>query len=91
MQSSENLVRKQYLISPKQVKKLELLAKKQKKSAAELVRNAIDAFNPDLPVDMNESELFDLVSARVKEAVADTMETRKRLNKTLQELGVGCD
>ena len=86
MQTAENLVRKQYLISPNQVKKLESLAKKQKTSAAEVVRKAIDAFNPDAPVDMQESELLELVSTRVQEAIADTQQTRKRLNKILREL-----
>jgi hypothetical protein len=87
MQGTENLVRKQYLIAPHQVEKLQLLAKKQKTSAAEVVRMAIDAFNPDIPEELNESELFDLVSARVKEAIADTRTTRKRLKKTLVALG----
>ncbi len=48
---------------------------------------AIDAFNPDVPAEMNEDELFDLVSARVKDAIAQTQATRKRLNKTLAALG----
>lgn len=87
MQAAENLVRKQYLIAPHQIEKLKVLAKKQKTSAAEVVRMAIDAFNPDVPAEMNESELFDLVSARVKEAIADTEATRKRLKKTLAALG----
>jgi hypothetical protein len=91
MQPTENLVRKQYLISPSQVKKIELLAKKQKKSAAEMVRNAIDAFNPDTSMDMKESELLDLVSARVKEAIINTQETRSRLKATLEMLGVRGD
>jgi hypothetical protein len=91
MGAAENLVRKQYLISPKQVKKLEILAKKQKTSAAQLVRAAIDAYNPDIPVDMKETELFDLVSARVKEAIADTQQTRSRLKKALDTLAVRGD
>ena len=91
MQAAENLIRKQYLISPKQAKKLEILAKKQKKSAAEVVRNAIDAFNPDVPLEIKESELFDLVTVRVKEAIADTQETRKRLEKTLERLTLEVD
>lgn len=48
---------------------------------------AIDAFNPDVPAELEESELFDLVSARVKEAIANTQSTRKRLKKTLVALG----
>jgi hypothetical protein len=91
MRANDNLVRKQYLISSSQVKKIELLAKKQNKSAAEMVRNAIDAFNPDVSMDMNESELLDLVSARVKEAIADTRKTRSRLQTTLEMLGVRGD
>jgi adenylate cyclase len=91
MRANENLVRKQYLISSSQVKKIELLAKKQNKSAAEMVRNAIDAFNPDVSMDMKESELLDLVSARVKEAISNTRETRNRLQTTLEMLGARGD
>jgi len=89
MQSAENLIRKQYLIAPRQIEKIKVLAEKQKTSAAEVVRMAIDAFNPDVPVEfeLSESELFDLVSARLKEAIADTQETQKRLRKTLIALG----
>jgi hypothetical protein len=86
MQAAENLVRKQYLIAPHQIEKLQLLAKKQKTSAANVVRMAIDAFDPDVPDELNESELFNLVSERVKEAIADTVTTRKRLEKTLATL-----
>jgi hypothetical protein len=88
MQPAENLVRKQYYIESRQVAKLENLAKQQKKSAAEVVRMAIDAFNPDVPADLNESELLELVSKRVKEAIKETKATRKSLRKTLSALGV---
>ncbi|BCL59477.1 hypothetical protein DGMP_01700 [Desulfomarina profundi] len=87
MQITENLVRKQYLIAPRQINKLKDLAEKQNTSAAEIVRMAIDAFDPDVPADLNESELFDLVSTRVKEAIADTVKTRERLHNTLALLG----
>jgi hypothetical protein len=36
------------------------------------VGKAIDAYNPEIPTDINEPELLDLVSARVKEALSDT-------------------
>ncbi len=88
MHAAENLVRKQYFISQKQIEKIEILAKKQKTSAAQLVRDAIDAYNPDIPMDMNETELLDLVSMRVKEAISETQKTRKRLHSTLQKLTV---
>lgn len=82
-----NLVRKQYLISTNQVEKLDRLAQEKGASAAEIVRQAIDAYEPDLE-GMDAPELLELVSARVKEAVADTRKTRKRLDKTLKQLGV---
>lgn len=88
MQPAEKLVRKQFLISTMQIKKLDMMAKKQNVSAAQLVRAAIDAYNPDIS-DMKESELLEFVSKRVKEAIVDTQETRKRLNKTLQLLTTG--
>lgn len=88
MHTAENLVRKQYFISRKQIEKIERLAKKQKTSAAQLVRAAIDAYDPDIPMDMKETELLDLVSKRVKEAITDTQETRTRLGVTLKQLTV---
>lgn len=88
MQAVEKLVRKQFLISPRQINKLEILAKKQKTSAAEMVRNAIDAYNPDNLTSMEESELLALVEERVREAIVDTQNTRKRLEKTFEELGL---
>jgi len=89
VQVAEKLVRKQFLISPAQIKKIELLAKEKNTSAAEMVRNAIAAYNPDVPIDIEESELLELVSARVKEAIIDTRNTRKHLDKTLKKLSTG--
>jgi hypothetical protein len=89
VQVAEKLVRKQFLISPAQVKKIEFLAKKKNTSAAEMVRNAIAAYNPDIPIDIEESELLELVSARIKEAIIDTRNTRKHLDKTLKKLSTG--
>ena len=86
MHVAEKLVRKQFSISPAQIKKIELLAKKQNTSAAKIIRNAITAYNPDIPIDMEESELLELVSTRVNEAIIDTRNTRKRLDKTLKNL-----
>ena len=86
MQTAEKLVRKQFLIYPTQAKKIELIAKRQKTSAAEMVRKAIDAFNPDALSDMADSELLELVRARVKEAIKDTKKTRERLSAGLNKL-----
>lgn len=89
MQAAEKLVRKQFLISPAQAKKIELLAKKNNTSAAKMVRDAITAYNPDIPTEMEESELLELVSARVKETIVETRNTRKHLDKTLEKLSAG--
>jgi hypothetical protein len=86
MQTAEKLVRKQFLIYPTQVKKIESIAKRRKTSAAEMVRKAIDAFNPDALVDMPETELLELVRVRVKEAIRDTQKTRERLGAALSKL-----
>jgi len=88
MQVAEKLVRKQFLISPAQNKKIELLSKKGNTSSAKMVRNAIDAYNPDVPTDMEESELLELVSTRVKEAIIDTRNTRKHLDETFKKLSM---
>ena len=88
MQAAESLVRKQFLIYPGQVEKIERLAKQENTSAAEMVRKAIDAYNPSLPNDMGESELMELVAARVKEAITETADTRQRLNEALEKLGM---
>jgi len=44
--NSRKLVRKQFLVSPAQIDKLSSLAASEKKSEAEIVRLAIDAFEP---------------------------------------------
>ncbi len=83
------LIRKQFLISPEQVEKLSQLAEEKNVSAAEIVRNAITAYNPDFSAEIEESELLELVCARVKEAVAETRKTRKHLEKTLKRISEG--
>ena len=79
---SENLVRKQLMLSNTNIQKLEKIAKEKKLSIASVVRAAIDSFNPDAN-DVETSELMELVSTRLKEAIKDTADTRKRLDKTL--------
>jgi hypothetical protein len=86
MQTAEKLVRRQFLIYPAQARKIELIAKRQKTSAAEMVRKAIDAYNPDALADMAETELLELVRVRVKEAILDTRKTRERLVAALNQL-----
>ena len=64
------IYRKQFLISESQIKKLESLAKKERVSAAEMVRQAIDAYNPDeRNNDIDVSELLSLVHKKLIEAI----------------------
>lgn len=84
---SNNLVRKQVMLSSENIIKIEEIARHDKVSVAKVIRSAIDAFNPNAAItDQEDSELVELVSAKLKEAIEDTQKTRKRLNKTLEKL-----
>lgn len=81
-----SLLRKQYLVTPANVSKLEALAKAKGTSATDIVRKAIDAYNPEGLDEIGETDLMALVSERLKETIKDTQATRRRLNKTLKAL-----
>ncbi len=83
--AQDNLIRKQIMLSNENVNKLERIAKERSSSVAEVVRIAVDSYNPDAPK-MDETELFELVSAKLKEVITDTAKTRRRLNKALNKL-----
>ena len=89
MQTSQqkSLIRKQFLVSENNVIKLEKIARSSGTSATEIVRRAIDAFDPDSLHGLGESDLIDLVATRLQEATAETRMTRRRLEKTLKKLG----
>ena len=82
----KNLIRKQFLVSESNVIKLEKIARSSGTSATEIVRRAIDAFDPESLHNQGESDLIDLVSIRLQEAIADTRATRKKLDKSLKDL-----
>jgi predicted DNA-binding protein len=83
--SAENLIRKQVMLSKDNIEKLDKLSKKRGTSAAEIVRLSIDSYNPDSS-DFDDSELIEIVSEKLQEAIKDTANTRKRLNKALKAL-----
>lgn len=87
MQSAQakNLVRKQIMLSNANINKLEKIAKANNSSVAEIVRTAVESYDPDAD-DINMAELQEIVSIRLKEAIEDTAKTRKHLNKTLKAL-----
>ncbi|PXF58216.1 MAG: hypothetical protein C4B58_07195 [Deltaproteobacteria bacterium] len=93
MQTAQtNLIRKQFLISESQIKKLDRLVKSttaqgKKTSAAEMVRNAIDAYNPDGATnDLEASELIGLVHTRLQEAIKATKKANRVVAAGLKEL-----
>jgi hypothetical protein len=80
------LMRRQYLVTEENISKLEDISNAEGVSATEIVRRAIDAYHPNDADDLAAPELMELVSKRLKEAIADTQKTRRRLNKTLNKL-----
>ncbi len=84
MHAQENLIRKQFLVSRSQISKLEQLASAKGTSAAEIVRLAIDAFDPDSMDAMNSDDLMELVSNQLKEAINSTREANEQVSKTLK-------
>ncbi len=88
-QPAGNLVRKQFLVSQNQINKLTKLASAEGKSVAEIVRLAIDAFDPDGLDTIDAPELMDLVSIRLKDAIQSTKHTNRVVAKTLQKLDAG--
>ena len=88
---SEKLVRKQFLISPSQVKKLDRIARDEGTSVAEIVRIAIDTYDPKMApfVELDAPELMELVSTRLKEAIASTQKANRNIDRALKTLSKG--
>ena len=86
MKPHEKMVRKQFFLYPEQIKKLESIARKEGTSVSEIFRMAIDAYNSNIAADIIDPELLNLVSARVKTALADTKKINQKLQNTLKTL-----
>ena len=86
MKPHEKMVRKQFFLCPEQIKKLESIARKEGMSVSEIFRMAIDAYNSNITTDIIDPELLNLVSARVKTALADTKKINQKLQNTLKTL-----
>lgn len=84
---TQPLIRKQYLVSKRNVSKLERLAKRKGTSATAIVREAIEAYDPEKLDVPGDQELMTLVATRLKDAIKDTQATRLKLHKTLKRLG----
>ncbi len=87
--SPNKLVRKQFLVSTAQVKKLDRLAHDRSTSVAEVVRLAIDAYEPSETVELESRELMALVSAQLKETISATRRANAVVAKALKTLDAG--
>ena len=83
--SQQNLIRKQFLISPSQIDKVERIAKQMKVSAAEVVRSAITAYDPS-ELDAVNQELIDLVNEKLEGAIVATRKSQKEIKALRAEL-----
>jgi len=86
MGTPSNLVRKQYLISQRNIQKLEALASTQGTSAAEIVRQAIDAYDPHGAGDLDAPELMELVHQTLEDAITTTRRANRKVSKVLKVL-----
>ena len=86
MQPQPNLIRKQILISKDQEQKVEQLASARGVSVAGVVRDAIDAYDPDQAHDLDTPDLMALVAQRLKEAIAATQQANQKVATTLTQL-----
>ncbi len=86
---SQHLVRKQFLVSESNVSKLERLAQEKGTSATEIVRLAIDAFDPEDANSMASEELMELVSGQIKEALEATSQANAKVNQTIKTIKQG--
>lgn len=85
---SATLIRKQFFISPENIAKLDKLSARLKgTSAAQIVRDAIDAYDPDGDqAKASEEELLAIAHAKVKEAIARTEQTIEKVDDCLEKL-----
>ena len=83
---AEKMVRKQFLVPPSMAKRLEQIAVERGTSASEIVRQAIDSFDATGAQDMAPTELIELVSARLKDAIRSTRRAQRTVSKTLETL-----
>lgn len=86
MASPEKMVRKQFLVPPSTVKRLEQLAAKRGTSASEIVRQAIKSYDIEDAEAMESNELMELVSVRLKEAIKSTRHAQRVVSRSLQAL-----
>lgn len=86
MAAPEKMVRKQFLMPPSAVKRLERLAAERGTSASEIVRQAISSYDVNDTEAMKSSDLMELVAERLKEAIESTLRAQRKVSGTLAGL-----
>jgi hypothetical protein len=84
-----NLIRKQYMVSEKNIEKLIRISAERGISAAEIVRRAIDAYDATDIGCHDSAELMGLVTQRIKEAIKATKKTNRQVSQALTILDRG--
>lgn len=84
----DTLVRKQFFISSQNVRKLErLMGRLKGVSAAKIVRDAIDAYDPERSNTGEEQDhLLSLAHSKVKEALKATEKANRKMDVCLKTL-----
>ena len=81
-----SLVRKQFLITRRQAEKIEKLAGAKGVAATEMLRRAIDAYDPEVrTVGGDAPKLMELVHDRLKEAMQATQEAARVVTSAIEE------
>ncbi|NOZ11227.1 MAG: hypothetical protein GXP09_09345 [Gammaproteobacteria bacterium] len=87
MRAQDNLVRKQYMVSTENVAKATKIAKSRSTSASDIVRLAIDAYDPNGAQGLEAPEMMELVAKKLKEAIVATQKANRKVTKALTKLG----
>ena len=86
MAAPSNLVRKQFLVSTENVDKLHRIAKQRGGSMTEVVRKAIDAFEPEEAETLEAPELMALLAGQLQEALKATEAANRKVDAALEAL-----
>lgn len=82
-QAQKILVRKPYLVSESNIKKSNKIASDSGSSVDEIVRQAINAYDPIQTDTIETTELMDLVFERLKGAVKSTIRTNRHIENAI--------
>lgn len=79
--NSQPLARRQYLVTAENLRKIKNIARQSSCSATEVVRRAIDAYDPE----RNEEPLLDALAETMHQNVKEALESTRRANRVVAE------